>query len=73
MMFGVLMGYATVYPSESSSIIAWGAAVLFLRAIQRLVITRELQKLFKIPVGLNLLHFAYLLLLALVLTLLRPK
>jgi hypothetical protein len=73
MMFGVLMGYAMVYPSESSPIIAWGAAVLFLRAIQRLVITRELQKLFNIPLRLNLLHCAYLFLLALTLILLRPK
>jgi hypothetical protein len=73
MMFGVLMGYAMIFPAESSSIITWGAAVLFLRAIQRIVISRELQKLFNIPVGLNLLHCAYLFLLALTLVLLRPK
>lgn len=71
--FGVLMAYAIVDPAKNRPIITWGAIVLFLRAIQRLVLTRELHDLFDIPVGLNLAHVGYLALMGSILLLLRPR
>lgn len=73
LMFGALMAYAAVDPVKNRVIITWGGVVLFLRAVQRLVLTAELSDLFLIPVGLNLVHVAYLASLSLVLLLLRPK
>jgi uncharacterized membrane protein len=72
-MFGCLMAYATLDPVKNRVIITWGSIVFLLRALQRLSLTRELYKLFNIPMTLNVLHCVYLAFIALVLWLLRPK
>lgn len=73
MLFGALMAYASTDPKRHRPLITLGVMVLLLRAFQRLSLTRELQELFNVPVGLNVLHVMYLLSLALTILWLRPK
>jgi hypothetical protein len=72
-MFGCLMAYTIFDPIKNRAIITWGAILLFFRGVQRLSLTKELHKLFDIPIALNILHSLYLFLVALIIWLLRPK
>lgn len=72
MMFGGLLLLAATDPQRHRAIILWGALVLLLRGLQRGLATEELNRLFHIPVFLNLVHVTYLFLLAACLWLLCP-
>jgi heme A synthase len=72
MMFGGLLLLAATDPQRHRAIILWGALVFLLRGLQRGLVSDELNQLFHIPVWLNLLHVAYLFLLAACLWLLCP-
>jgi hypothetical protein len=73
LMFGALLMVAAVDPERYRGIIIWAAILFFMRGLQRLSITDELNQLFGMPAGRNLMHVGYLFLLAAVLWLLRPK
>jgi hypothetical protein len=68
-----LMAYAIIDPAKNRAIITWGALVLLLRAMQRLLLSRILHDLFDIPIERNLVHVGYLALMAFILLALRPK
>ena len=72
-MFGALLLYAMADPVRHRAIITWGALLLLGRGLQRLLITEELNRVFAVPMGLNVLHSAYLLALAVTLLALRPR
>jgi hypothetical protein len=72
-MFGALLVYTTVDPIRYRAVITWGALLLIARGLQRLVISTELNQLFGIPLGLNLVHVIYLCVLGTTLLVLRPN
>jgi heme A synthase len=72
-MFGALLLYAATDPVRHRAVITWGALLLLGRGVQRLLITGELHEVFGIPMGLNVLHCAYLIALAVTLLVLRPR
>jgi heme A synthase len=72
-MTGALLLYAVGDPARHRAIITWGALLLFARGLQRLLITGELHEVFAVPVGLNVLHSVYLLVVSATLLALRPR
>jgi len=72
LMCGCLLLFAALDPPRYRAIVLWGALLLFLRGLQRLSLTEELNRVFQIPVPINLFHGAYLLVLASALALCCP-
>jgi hypothetical protein len=73
LMFGVLLVYAAREPEKNPAIINWAALVFLARAVQRLLFTEELERLFQVPRYLNFLHVIYLVILAATLWWFRPR
>lgn len=72
LMFGALLLFSATDPVQHRVIIIWGAALLALRGVQRIFITRQLHALFGIPPARNVVNAAYLLALATTLVALCP-
>lgn len=70
--FGVMLLVAMADPARYRSLIVLGSVVLFARGVQRLMLTKELNRLFQIPVAVNIRHCIYLFSIAATLFFLRP-
>jgi hypothetical protein len=59
LMFGLMLAWSATDPERYRVVIWWGAAVLFLRGLQRILIAKELETLFGIPYRRNLANVLY--------------